>query len=188
MVRPYESTNGVFYFQDVAQRKEDMSDQLATEDLRNKAQAAIGKIRNCETFDEVMQYRDDVIGAIDLLAAVERAIVAKVDRLGEPRNDVPLVENPPPNIVELQEELNYKHMRYAENQWKLGLATTKQIDYIVGLGKKNPVLLAKLADFFQGFYTDATFPDSLTRGQASFCIEKFLSNKFDHVIGSSRNL
>jgi len=165
-----------------------MTDRLATEDLRNKAQAAIDKIRSCETFDEVKQYRDDVIGAIDLLAAVERAIVTKVDRLGKPRNDVPLVENPPPNVVELQEELNYKHMRYAENQWNLGLVTVKQIDYINGLGEKDPKLFAKLADFFQGFYGSANFPDSLTRGQASFCIEKFLSNKFDHVIGNSRNL
>lgn len=165
-----------------------MSDQLATEDLRNKAQAAIGKIRNCETFDEVMQYRDDVIGAIDLLAAVERAIVAKVDRLGEPRNDVPLVENPPPNIVELQEELNYKHMRYAENQWNFGRATEKQINYIDELYEDDYEQLAKLIDFFQGFYKNFKFPDSLTKGQASFCIGKFLNNKFDHIIGSSRNL
>lgn len=135
-----------------------------------------------------MQYRNDVVEAIGLLAAVERAVVARVDRLNEPRNYVPTIKEPTIATIELQEELNYKHMRYAENQWNLGLATTKQIDYIVGLGKKDPVLLAKLADFFQGFYGSANFPDSLTRGQASFCIEKFLSNKFDHVIGSSRNL
>lgn len=165
-----------------------MPSQLATEDLRNETQATIDAIRNCETFDEVMQYRDDVISAIGLLAAVEQAIVAKVDRLGKPRNDVPLVADPSPDVLQLQEELNYKHMRYAENQWNLGLATEKQIDYINGLGEKNPKLLAKLADFFQGFYPSFIFPASLTKGQASFCIEKFLGDKFDHVIGSSRNL
>lgn len=165
-----------------------MADRLATEDLRNKAQAAIDEIRSCKTYDEVMQYRNDVVEAIDLLAAVERAIVAKIDRMSKPRNDVPLVENLPPNIIKLQEELNYKHMRYAENQWNLGLATEKQIDYITGLGENNPKLLVELINFFQGFYSDLVFPDSLTKGQASFCIEKFLSNKFDHVIGSSRNL
>lgn len=165
-----------------------MADRLATEDLCSKAQAAIDEIRDCKTYDEVMQYRDDVVEVIDLLAAVERAVVAKIDRLNEPINYVPIIKEPTTATIKLQEELNYKHMRYAENQWNLGLATVKQIDYINGLGEKDPKLFAKLADFFQGFYGSANFPDSLTRGQASFCIEKFLSNKFDHVIGNSRNL
>lgn len=165
-----------------------MADRLATEDLRKKAQAAIDEIRNCKTYDEVMQYRNDVIEAIDLLAAVERAVVAKVDRLNEPRNYVPIIKEPTRATIELQEELNYKHMRYAENQWNFGLATEKQISYIDELYEDDPEQLSKLIDFFQGFYENFKFPSSLTKGQASFCIEKFLSGKLDHVIGSSRNL
>lgn len=165
-----------------------MSSRLATEDLRNETQATIDAIRNCRTFDEVMQYRDDVISAIGLLAAVERAIIAKVDRLSKPRNDVPLVADPSQDVLQLQEELNYKHTRYTENQGNLSLATEKQIAYIGRLGEKNPELWAKFADFFQGFYPDFTFPASLTKGQAGFCITKFLGDKFDYVIGSSRNL